>query len=140
MNLNNIILKLNIPEVLEEVREFNTTGKIPDYKKGKARYSKKWQPFYIADNYLIYRPKELKVILDPEEVFDNDRTGFVGSGVTQFYHNICLNYLNIQRKEVAGFLMRQKTYQISRSTRHRKKILCYCNRRNIPSGLYSSRK
>ena len=129
MNERNLILKLNnygySPEVLEEVREFKTTGKIPDYIKGKARYSKKWQPFYIADNHLIYRPKELKVILDPDEkqqimkeVFDNDRTG-VGSGVVQFYHNICLKYLNIQRKEVADFLMRQKTYQITRNTRHR---------------------
>jgi thermostable 8-oxoguanine DNA glycosylase len=137
MNERNLILKLNnygySPEVLEEVREFKATGKIPDYIKGKARYSKKWQPFYIADNHLIYRPKELKVILDPDEkqqimkeVFDNDRRG-VGSGVSQFYHNICLKYLNIQRKEVADFLMRQKTYQISRNTRHRinKPILAF---------------
>ena len=136
-NERNLILKLNnygySPEVLEEVREFKTTGKIPDYIKGKVRYSKKWQPFYIANNHLIYRPKELKVILDPDEkqqimkeVFDNDRTG-VGTGVTQFYHNICLKYLNIQRKEVGDFLMKQKTYQISRNTRHRinKPILAF---------------
>ena len=136
-NERNLILKLNnygySPEVLEEVRQFKTTGKIPDYIEGKARYSKKWQPFYIADNHLIYRPKELKVIIDPDEkqqvmkeMFDNDRTG-VGSGVVQFYHNICLKYLNIQRKEVADFLMRQKTYQISRNTRHRinKPILAF---------------
>ena len=136
-NDKNLILKLNnygySPEVLEEVREFKTTGKIPDYIKGKARYRKKWQPFYIADNHLIYRPKELKVIIDPDEkqqimkqVFDNDRTG-VGSGVVQFYHNICLKYLNIQRKDVADFLIRQKTYQISRNTRHKinKPILAF---------------
>ena len=61
-----------------------------------------------------------------KEMFDNDRTG-VGSGVVQFYHNICLKYFNIQRKEVADFLMRQKTYQISRNTRHRinKPVLAY---------------
>ena len=49
MNDKNLILKLNnygySQEVLEEVREFKTTGKIPDYIKGKTRYSKKWQPF-----------------------------------------------------------------------------------------------
>ena len=137
MNEKNLILKLNnygySPEVLAEVREFKTTGKIPDYIKGKARYSKKWQPFYIANNHLIYCPKELKIIIDPDEkqqvmkeMFDNDRTG-VGSGVVQFYHNICLKYLNIQRKDVADFLIKQKTYQISRNTRHRinKPILAF---------------
>ena len=88
----------------------------PDIKKG--------QPFYIADNHLIYRPLELKVIIDPDEkkevmkeVFNDDRTG-VGSGIVQFYHNICRKYLNIQRKNVADFLMRQKNYQLSRNTRH----------------------
>jgi hypothetical protein len=128
-NDKNLILKLNnygySQEVLDEVLRFKTTAEIPEHIKGKARYRKKWQPFYIADNHLIYRPKELKVIIDPDEkqqimkqVFDNDRTG-VGSGVVQFYHNICLKYLNIQRKDVADFLIRQKTYQISRNTRHK---------------------
>ena len=40
-NDRNLILKLNnygySPEVLAEVREFKTTGKIPDYIKGKTR-------------------------------------------------------------------------------------------------------
>ena len=52
-----------------------------------------------------------------KEVFNDDRTG-VGSGVVQFYHNICRKYLNIQRKDIADFLMRQKNYQMSRNTRH----------------------
>jgi len=128
MNDKNLILKLNnygySPQVLDEVERYKTTGEIPDYIKGKSRYKKKWQPFYIADNHLIYRPLELKVIIDPDEkkeimkeVFNDDRTG-VGSGVVQFYHNICRKYLNIQRKDIADFLMRQKNYQMSRNTRH----------------------
>ena len=118
MNDKNLILKLNnygySPQVLDEVERYKTTGEIPDYIKGKSRYKKKWQPFYIADNHLIYIPLELKVIIDPDEkkeimkeVFNDDRTG-VGSGVVQFYHNICRKYLNIQRKDIADFLMRQK--------------------------------
>ena len=124
----NLILKLNnygySPEVVNEVLKYKTTGEIPDYIKGEDRYKKKWAPFYIEDGHLIYRPNNLKVIIDPEEkqrilkeMFSDDRIG-VGSGVTQFYHLVCLKYLNIQRKDVNEFLQRQKTYQLSRNTRH----------------------
>lgn len=127
-NDRNFILKLNnygySQQVLDEVLHYKTTGEIPEHIKGKKRYMEKWKPFYIANNHLIYRPNELKVIIDPDEkqkimkeMFDNERTG-VGSGIVQFYYNIRLKYLNIQRKDVADFLKRQKNYQLTRNTRH----------------------
>ena len=127
-NDKNFILKLNnygySQQVLDEVLHYKTTGEIPEHVKGKKRYVDKWKPFYIANNHLIYRPKELKVIIDADEknkimkeLFDNDRSG-VGSGIVQFYYNVRLKYLNIQRKDVADFLKRQKNYQLSRDTRH----------------------
>lgn len=124
----NLILKLNnygySQQVVDEVLEYKTTGEIPEHVKGKKRYREKWQPFYVQDNHLIYRPKDLKVIIDPAEkkeilqrLYDDDRSG-VGSGIVQFYQNVCRKYLNIFRTEVAEFLKRQKNYQLSRNTRH----------------------
>ena len=73
---------------------------------------------------MIYRPKELKAIIDANEreevlkkLFDDERTG-VGAGIKQFYHTVCSKYLNIKRKDVAKFLKRQKVYQMSRNTHH----------------------
>ena len=128
MTESSLISKLNnygySQQVVDEVLEFKTNGTIPEYIKGKRRYEKKWQPFYIQNNHLIYRPKELKVIVDPVEkqeilqkLYDDDRTG-VGSGINQFYHIVCRKYLNIFRTEVAEFLNKQKNYQLSRNTRH----------------------
>ena len=94
-DVKRLILKLNnygySPEVVDEVLKYKTTGAIPDYIKGEERYKKKWTPLYIADGQLIYRPNNLKVIVDPEEkqrilkeMFNDDRVG-VGSGVTQSF-------------------------------------------------------
>ena len=62
MDDSNLILKLNnygySQQVVDEVLEFKTNETIPDHVKGKSRYKKKWQPFYIQNNHLIYRPKE----------------------------------------------------------------------------------
>ena len=102
-NDKNLILKLNnygySQEVLDEVLRFKTTGEIPEHIKGKARYRKKWQPFYIADNHLIYRPKELKVIIDPDEkqqimkaVYDSMGTNFdPNMGRAEQYYNEIYN-------------------------------------------------
>ena len=128
MDDKNLILKLNnygySQQVVDEVLEYKTTGEIPEHIKGKKRYREKWAPFYVQNNYLIYRPKELKVIIDPAEkqeilkrLYDDDRSG-VGSGIVQFYQTVCRKYLNIFRTEVAEFLKRQKNYQLSRNTRH----------------------
>ena len=66
-NDRNFILKLNnygySQQVLDEVLHYKTTGEIPEHIKGKKRYMEKWKPFYIANNHLIYRPNELKVII-----------------------------------------------------------------------------
>ena len=71
MDDKNLILKLNnygySQQVVDEVLEYKTTGEIPEHVKGKKRYREKWAPFYVQNNYLIYRPKELKVIIDPAE-------------------------------------------------------------------------
>ena len=123
-----LILQLNNypynQQVVDDVLAFKTTGNVPAHIKTKARFKKKWTPFYVADNHLIYRPKELKVIIDPNEreevlkkIFDDERTG-VGAGIKQFYYTICSKYLNIKRKDVADFLKRQKVFQMSRNTHH----------------------
>ena len=128
MNDTNLILSLNNygfnEQVLEDVRIFKETGKIPDHVKRKWRYKKKWNPFSVQNNHLFYQPRGLTVIIDADEkqekmkeMYDDVKTG-VGAGIVQFYHTICSKYINIQRKEVADFLKRQKTYQISRNTQH----------------------
>ena len=117
-NESSLILQLNNyqynQQVIDDVLAFKTTGNVPNHIKTKARFRKKWTPFYIRENHLIYRPLELKVIIDADEkqevmktLYDNDRFG-VGSGIAQFYHIICSKYLNIKRKDVADFLKRQK--------------------------------
>jgi transposase InsO family protein len=128
-NETTIILQLNNypynQQVVDDVLEFKTTGVVPEHIKTKSRFIKKWTPLYVADNHLIYRPDNLKVIIDPEEkeeilkkLYENDRTG-VGSGIVQFYHMVTRKYLNIRRKDVADFLKRQKNYQITRNTQHK---------------------
>ena len=58
----NLILQLNnypySQHVIDDVLAFKTTGNVPAHIKTKARFKKKWTPFYVADNHLIYRPKE----------------------------------------------------------------------------------
>jgi hypothetical protein len=128
-NLPSLILQLNNyqynQQVIDDVLAFKTTGNVPAHIKPKKRFIKKWTPFYIANNHLIYRPNNLTVIIDPNEreevlkkLFDDDRTG-VGAGIKQFYHTVCSKYLNIKRKDVADFLKRQKVYQMSRNTHHK---------------------
>ena len=123
-----LILQLNNytynQQVVDDVLAYKTTGKVPAHIKPKKRFINKWTPFYVANNHLIYRPKELKVIIDANEreevlkkLFDDERTG-VGAGIKQFYHTVCSKYLNIKRKDVAEFLKRQKVYQMSRNTHH----------------------
>ena len=122
LQLNNYIYN---QQVIDDVLEFKTTGKVPEHIKPKSRFVRKWTPFYIANNHFIYRPNNLTVIIDPNEkqeamkrLFDDERTG-VGSGIAQFYHIVCSKYLNIKAKEVADFLKRQKVYQMSRNTKHK---------------------
>ena len=125
-----LISKLNnygySENVKEEIREFKRSAVVPDTVKGKKRYVEKWTPFYIDNqtDHLIYRPNNLKVIIDPDEkqlklkeLYENPRFG-VGSGQRQFYYMVCSKYLNIFREEVAEFLRRQKNYQMTRNTRH----------------------
>ena len=125
---SSLILKLNNyqynQEVIDDVLFFKTKGYVPEHIKPKTRFKEKWTPFYVSNNHLIYRPKDLKVIIDPNEkeevlkkLFDDERTG-VGSGISQFYHIVCSKYLNIKRKDVAEFLKRQKIYQMTRNTHH----------------------
>ena len=127
-NEPSLILQLNnygfSQEVVNDVLEYKTTGKVPQHIKTKSRFKQKWNPFYVADNHLIYRPENLTVIIDPEEkqkvmqeLYDNPRTG-VGSGIVQFYHLVTGKYLNIRRKDVAEFLKKQKVYQLTRNTNH----------------------
>ena len=117
-NETTIILQLNNypynQQVVDDVLEFKTTGVVPEHIKPKARFIKKWTPFYVADNHLIYRPDNLTVIIDPEEkeeilkkLYENDRTG-VGSGIVQFYHMVTRKYLKIRRKDVAVFFKKTK--------------------------------
>ena len=125
---SSLIMQLNNygynQQVIDDVLEFKTTGNVPEHIKTKTRFIKKWTPFYVANNHLIYRPDNLTVIIDPAErdevlkkLYNDERTG-VGSGISQFYHIVCKKYLNIKRKDVAEFLKRQKVYQLTRNTHH----------------------
>ena len=119
-NEPSFILELNNygypQQVVDYVLEYKKSGKIPDHVKIKSRFREKWNPFYVRNNQLSYRPKELLVVIGVEgkkimqEMYNNPRTG-VGSGIVQFYHIITGKYLNIRRKDVADLLKRQKTYR-----------------------------
>ena len=125
---SSLIMQLNNygynQQVIDNVLEFKTTGNVPEHIKPKTRFIKKWTPFYVANNHLIFRPKNLTVIIVQAErdevlkkLYNDERTG-VGSGISQFYHIVCKKYLNIKRKDVAEFLKRQKVYQLTRNTHH----------------------
>ena len=68
---SSLILKLNNyhynQEVFDDVLFFKTKGYVPEHIKPKTRFKEKWTPFYVSNNHLIYRPKDLKVIIDPNE-------------------------------------------------------------------------
>ena len=52
-NEPSLILQLNnygfSQEVVNDVLEFKTTGKVPGHIKTKSRFKEKWTPFYVAD-------------------------------------------------------------------------------------------
>ena len=68
---SSLILQLNNyqynQQVIDDVLSYKTTGFVPEHIKPKTRFKNKWTPFYVSNNHLIYRPKELKVIIEPNE-------------------------------------------------------------------------
>ena len=103
---------------------FPTDEKIEEIKQ-RIR-ERKWLPikyrdFIIDDNnYLVYKPLDLVVVPQAEkedlltELYKND-VNMLGKGVTNVYKYIKTRYINIKRKDVEEFLMKQKDYQLTKN-------------------------
>jgi hypothetical protein len=105
------------------------TGSLPEDKKQHKRFIDKFKDFSVENGDLYYSPKRkndddtylqninLKVIKPSERedvlksIYNNPSRG-LGTGINQFYYQICRSYLNITRKETTDFLKRQGDYQI----------------------------
>ena len=116
-------------ELLQNLIEIIKTGSLPEDKKQHKRFIDKLKDFSIENGDLFYSPKikndddtylqkiNLKVIKPSERedvlksIYNNPSIG-LGTGINQFYYQICRSYLNITRKETTDFLKRQGDYQI----------------------------
>lgn len=103
---------------------FPTDEKIEEIKQ-RIRERKwlpiKYQDFIIDENdYLVYKPLDLVVVPQAEkedlltELYKND-VNMLGKGVTNVYKYIKTRYINIKRKDVEEFLMKQKDYQLTKN-------------------------
>ena len=77
---------------------------------------------------MIYRPKELKVIIDANEreevlktLFDDERTG-VGAGIKKFDNTVCSNSLNTKKKDFAQIIKEKKVKKKAKKTRSSERI------------------
>ena len=59
----------------------------------------------------VARPNQHQEIL--KEIYNNDKLG-LGTGLDQFYYQVCSQYIGIKRDEARAFLRQQGNYQISR--------------------------
>lgn len=65
---------------------------------------------------LVTYPDEHEGIL--KKVYDDPKLG-LGTGIQQFYYQVCMNYLGITREECEQFLEKQSAYQMTRGQHHR---------------------
>jgi hypothetical protein len=103
---------------------FPTDEKIEEIKQLIRK--RKWLPikyrdFIIDDNnYLVYKPLDLVVVPQAEkeelltELYKDD-VNMLGKGVTNVYKYIKTRYINIKRKDVEEFLMKQQDYQLTKN-------------------------
>ena len=59
----------------------------------------------------VARPNQHQQVL--QEIYNDDKLG-LGTGLDQFYYQVCSQYIGIKRAEVRAFLRKQGNYQISR--------------------------
>ena len=59
----------------------------------------------------VARPNQHQDILN--QIYDDDKLG-LGTGLDQFYYQVCSQYIGIKRAKVRAFLRSQGNYQISR--------------------------
>jgi len=59
----------------------------------------------------VARPNQHQQVL--QEIYDDDKLG-LGTGLDQFYYQVCSQYIGIKRIEARAFLRKQGNYQITR--------------------------
>jgi hypothetical protein len=59
----------------------------------------------------VARPNQHQEIL--EQIYNDDKLG-LGTGLDQFYYQVCSQYIGIKRIEARAFLRKQGNYQITR--------------------------
>jgi IS30 family transposase len=96
-----------------------------DTNKKIRHFLTKFQGFIVENNKLYYQDTEHKLEVLKRADIDNklrelynNQDFSVGSGQTSLYFKVRDMYLNIKRNDVAEFLKKQPSYQMSRNTRH----------------------
>lgn len=133
------IKKLNAYQELRTIAEINNVisfledGVFPAglNARQRARFVQKFGngDWVVHVNRLFYRPQSVdgvarislcaipNIAIIRNQVLSliyNDMHRGLGLGLNQFYHQVCMHYIGITRKQTSEFLKRQGDYQISR--------------------------
>ena len=113
---------------IDEVINYLENNVMPpglDTNKKIRHFLTKFQGFIVENNKLYYQDTEHKLEVLKRADIDNklrelynNQDFSVGSGQTSLYFKVRDMYLNIKRNDVAEFLKKQPSYQMSRNTRH----------------------
>jgi IS30 family transposase len=119
MKLNNYDFT---PKAMIKVISYLQDGKIPINLKTDSQINKfknRWDEFKIEDDKVIYKKLNLEVVppLEKEKKLEelyNDMKIGTGMGIKSFYNKVIQFYLNIKRKDVKEFLIKQYPYQLTK--------------------------
>jgi hypothetical protein len=110
--------------VYDGVVQYKRNEEIPDWIQDKTKFRKQFNDERLTrkmdklyfDGVEIVRKADIDGILTK---FYKKAENSIGVGIVAFYKKVRQEYLNIKRSEVAEFLQKQQTYQMTRSSSHR---------------------
>ena len=122
----NSIPEFKTREGIDEVKSIFINQEFPDDYSNKEihKFTNKFRDFDVDNNQLIYRPAKLRVVYPDEredamkKVFEDKKRG-LGLGLNAFYHQVCMSYLNIQKKHTDAFLENQGEYRVQKIQKKR---------------------
>ena len=115
---------------IDDVIHFLNTGVVPGGMNARqtATYNRKFGPgtgFVVrvvaGNNELFYNPNanyNLEVVrpgnhLARLQLIYNDNSRGLGTGLSTFYHQVCMSYLGILKREIDAFLKQHGDYQLT---------------------------
>ena len=122
----NSIPEFKTREGIDEVKSIFINQEFPDDYSNKEihKFTNKFRDFDVDNNQLIYKPAKLRVVYPDEregamkKVFEDKKRG-LGLGLNAFYHQVCMSYLNIQKKHTDAFLENQGEYRVQKIQKKR---------------------